>query len=146
MQEFIESLMQEHESIERELVELETIMQSRILNYPNLIHVFKKLRNIWDHHEEKEEKVFPQLRKQRLLVSIEKMIFAHQSLRPHKDAITHAINAGNDFEIRRTLNVNGKVIIEKLREHIKNEEDELFTAVLDSYSLEDLTTIWASID
>ena len=57
----LEQLKKEHEDIERELIELETIIEEEIINYPNLLHVFKNLCEIWDIHEEKEEKIFPVL-------------------------------------------------------------------------------------
>ena len=54
----IERLKKEHEEIERELLELETITEASPINYPNLIHVIKKLCNIWEMHEEVEQKIF----------------------------------------------------------------------------------------
>jgi|SRR3989344_5387889 len=47
----IEKIKQEHEDIERELLELETISQEAIINYPNLLHVFNKLHDAWNQHE-----------------------------------------------------------------------------------------------
>jgi len=55
------SLIEEHEAIEQELIELEVIMDAEPLNYPNLKHVFSKLCEIWDEHERKEEKFFSKL-------------------------------------------------------------------------------------
>ncbi len=55
----IEMLKQEHEDIERELLEIEAIAEDENINYPNLVHVTGKLCKIWDEHEEKEEKIFP---------------------------------------------------------------------------------------
>ena len=49
----IEKLELEHEQIEREILELETIIQEQEINYPNLVHVLKNLFKVWKEHEEK---------------------------------------------------------------------------------------------
>ncbi len=49
----IELLKQEHEQIERELIELETIEEEP--NIPNLTHTFKKLHKLWDEHGKKKK-------------------------------------------------------------------------------------------
>ncbi|MFH1500997.1 MAG: hemerythrin domain-containing protein [archaeon] len=143
MEDFIESLKAEHEDIERELMELEVIAQSQIVNYSNLLHVFKKIVALWDHHEKKEELIFPKLKRSNILIPVEKMLFDHRELKPYKDTIKRAIESGSEFEVKRALRVSGKVISEKLREHIQDEENALFSAVLDQYTKEELNKIWA---
>ena len=64
----IEKLKQEHEDIERELFELEQIMGDETINYSNLIHVIKKLCEIWDEHEQKEERIFPILEHEKIKI------------------------------------------------------------------------------
>lgn len=39
----INELRQEHIEIERELFELESIMEDEVINYSNLVHTFRKL-------------------------------------------------------------------------------------------------------
>ena len=54
----IRVLKLEHQELERELFELDAIMEGDVINYPNLLHVFRRLCELWDPHEEREELVF----------------------------------------------------------------------------------------
>lgn len=134
----IEKLKQEHVEIERELFELESIMQEEIINYPNLIHVFKKLCKIWNEHEEKEEKIFSILKHERIIFPVEKMLFEHKELNPYRKAIEKAIESRSEFEIKKVLNNQGKIIIEKLRKHIKDEDEILYRITPEIFTPEEL--------
>ena len=141
----IKILKKEHEDIERELLELEEITQSETINYPNLIHVFRKLHEIWNLHEQKEEKIFNALEKEKIKIPVEKMLFEHKELSKHKKEMLNAINSGSEFKIKQALYSNGKFIIKKLREHIKDEEDILFSLTLSEFKPEQLKAIYLSI-
>jgi DUF438 domain-containing protein len=125
----VDLLIKEHEDIERELLELETIMSEEIINYPNLIHTCKKLHTAWDVHERKEEDIFPILSKKGFSVPIAILHFDHKSLRNHTKKLNDAIKSGNDFEIHKALDEDLKDIISRLREHIKKEEDILYSVL-----------------
>ncbi len=127
----IKRIVEEHEDIERELKELETIMYNKKINYPNLLHVLKKLYPLWDKHEEKEEVIFSILKNKGLEVQTKKMLFEHKQLKGHKRKIEKAINSGSDKETKDILKRDGKDIIKKLREHIDNEENELYSLALE---------------
>lgn len=134
----IEKLKQEHEDIERELFELEQIMNDEIINYSNLIHVLKNLFNIWDEHEEKEEQVFPILKHERIIIPVQTMMFEHKSLRVHKNAIKNAIDSGSENEVKNALNNHGKTIIEKLRKHINDEDEILYRITFEVFTPKEL--------
>lgn len=134
----IEKLKQEHENIERELAELESIMQDEIINYPNLVHVLKNLCNIWDEHEQKEERVFPILKHERIIVPVKTMLSEHRLLRPHKEALKSAINSGSELEVKNALNMHGKIIIEKLRKHINDEDEVLYRITFEVFTPKEL--------
>ncbi len=142
----IEPLKQEHREIERELLELETIMQEEIINYPNLVHTFKKLIFIWDEHEKKEEKIFLIMEKEQIKVPVETMLSDHKTLRRHKQAITLAIISGDDSKIRKVLNENAVVIIRRLREHINDEDEVLYTIALEEFTPKELEELWVSVN
>jgi hypothetical protein len=128
----IDIIQKEHEEIERELLELESISEDEQINYPDLIHTFKKLHDIWNEHEEKEEKIFPFFRKkEHLIIPVKEMLFEHKALNSHRQALIDAISSGSEWELKKTLDFHGKVIIEKLREHIKKEDDILLTISLE---------------
>jgi len=134
----IDLLKKEHEDIERELLEFEDIINFEEINYPNLIHTFNKLSYIWNEHENKEEKVFPILEKERIKMPVYRMLFEHRDLRSHKQEIINAINSGNEGKIKQALELHGKKIIAKLREHIKFEDEILYTLALEEFNEEEL--------
>jgi hemerythrin-like domain-containing protein len=141
----IELLKQEHIELEQELKELEEIMNSEEINYPNLVHVMKKLYYFWNSHEDKEEKLFPILKKEKLEEPFKKMSFEHKQLKPHKEKIYNTINSGNNEEIKKVLEKHGKIIIEKMRKHINDEDEVLYTITLQEFTPDELISLWASV-
>ena len=77
-------------------------------------------------HEQKEEELFRLIYIDQIKLPIEQMRLDHKALKNHKDTIIKAMNSGSDFEIKKALHVNGKILIEKLRKHI-NDEDDIFS-------------------
>jgi iron-sulfur cluster repair protein YtfE (RIC family) len=137
----IEELEKEHEEIERELKELETIEKSKRINYPNLIHVFKKLIKIWNEHEEKEDRLFPVLEKEEIKIPVEKMLFDHKELGKFKERIINAINSGDENSVKESLNRDGREIIKKLRKHIDDEESVLYLVTLENFDMRELERV-----
>ena len=138
---FIKKLKSEHEEIERELLELETItnLSDEEINYPNLVHVLKKLFKIWDFHEQKEEKIFLSFKKEKIIIPVEKMTFDHRKLKKHKENIKKALDSNSEFEIKKMLKIEVKEVIKKLRVHIEDEENTLLILpVLDLFSNEQI--------
>ncbi len=142
----IEALKQEHRNIERELIELESIIEDEIINYPNLIHVFKNLCLVWDEHEQKEEKIFLIMEKEKIKIPVYTMLCEHRDLRGHKNAIKDAIESRNEFKLKKALNEHGKIIIIKLRKHINDEDEVLYTITLQEFTPEELEELWESVN
>ena len=138
---FITELKQEHAQIERELLELETIAESPEINYPNLVHTYKKLHDLWNKHETKEERIFPILKHEKIVMPVKKMLFEHRELAPHKKALIDAVNSGNNARIKETLDKSLKIIIEKLKKHINLEDEILFRITLENFTQEDIRKI-----
>lgn len=134
----IDILKQEHEEIERELLELEFISESKIINYPNLTHVFNKLVKIWEAHEQKEEEIFSIMKKERIIIPVRKMVFEHGELKKHREKISEAINTTKEDKIKTALDIHGKAIIKKLREHIESEDQVLYTIALEEFTEKEL--------
>jgi len=139
----IEKLKQEHEEIERELAELEAIMSEDSINYPNLLHVFKTLIELWDKHEQKEETIFPILKHERIVIPVKAMLFDHKTLGVHREAIKKAINSGSEIEVKNALNTHGKLIIEKLRKHINDEDEILYRITFEIFTPRELDKLEA---
>jgi len=134
----IEKLKQEHEEIERELSELELIMQDEIINYSNLLHTLKNLVEYWDKHEQREERIFPILKHEKIIIPVKTMLFDHKILRVHKDAIKNAINSKSELKVKDALNTHGKIIIEKLRKHINDEDEILYRITFEIFTPKEL--------
>jgi DUF438 domain-containing protein len=139
----IEKLQQEHRDIERELFELETIIQEQEVNYPNLIHVFKKLSELWEIHEKKEERIFPIFRKEKIIMPVKTMLLDHGRLRSHREKIILALNSGDNQKVRECLDKDLKFIIIELQKHIDLEDEILYRIVLSEFTSEELTELWA---
>jgi len=137
----IEDLIAEHQLIERELLEFETIIDDPQTNYPNLIHVLKRLIPLWNNHEIKEEQIFPLFKKERISVPVNEMLFEHRKLRRHKEAIENALNSESDFEVRHAIETHGSIIVTELREHIKKEDNIFYTLDSSEFSPEELEMI-----
>jgi len=138
-------LKKEHENIERELFELESIIESDEINYPNLVHTFRKLCSIWDVHELREEGIFQVMKKENVVVPVEKMTGGHADLREHMKGVRDAINSGSEFRVKKSFDEDLAVIIKKLREHIEMEDEILYTVALDEFSAEELREMAALI-
>ena len=119
----IEKIKRDHEDIERELIELETIMETDNINYSNLVHVLRKLHDMWDDHEEFEVVVFNDLKNRGYEIPIEKILFEHGNFAEHREKIIRAIESGSETGVKASLFDDGKFIIEKIRAH-KDFEDE----------------------
>ena len=132
----IERLEKEHEYIERELVEIETLEEE--INIPNLAHTFKKLHKLWDEHENKEEKLFSVLKKEEIVMPVKKMRLEHKKLKKYKDAIYRAINSGSEEEIRKVLNKDVPIILKELRKHIADEDEVLYRITLELLTPEEI--------
>ena len=143
----IAELKEEHREIERELIELETIMEEDVINRANLVHTFKNLIKFWNSHEEKEELLFPVLEKtkENIRIPVGKMLLEHKELRPHKEAMISAIDSGSEYEIKNALEKNARVIILKLRAHIDFEDEILYTSASVEFGPDELENLWAEM-
>ena len=137
----IKMLEEEHRNIERELLELEAIMEAEEINYSNLNHVFERLHNLWNSHEEKEAKIFQILKNEEIKMPVDKMMFEHSELSMHRKAMMAAIKSGSEINMKKALNSNGKIIIEKLRRHMEDEEGILFLITMDLFTPEELEAL-----
>ena len=130
----IMALKLEHQALERELFELDAIIESEIINYPNLLHVFRRLCELWDPHEEKEAKVFGVMKKERIKVPVYKMTCDHRDLRGHIKKMKEAINSRSDYRIRKCFKDDLIVIVGKIRRHMLIEDEVLYTLALEIFT------------
>ena len=124
----VSELVKEHEAIERELFELDTVIHSSIINYPNLSHVLKRLKTIWDSHEEKEELFFNALHEKGFTIPVKKITFEHGKLERDLDMLLRVLHSGNEDEMHTVLFKYGKDLAENIRKHMA-DEDWIFYAL-----------------
>jgi DUF438 domain-containing protein len=131
-------LKKEHEQIEMELIELEAVMEVEEINYPNLVHSFKRLCGLWNIHEKKEEKIFQVMEKENLRVPVQTMTCEHEDLKIHRQRIKDAINSGDESRVRGSFEEDLKLMIKKIRDHISKEDEIFYTTILSEFTREEL--------
>ena len=108
----IQELKQEHLEIERELFELETIIYDSEngdnINYSNFIHVCRKIYKIWEEHEKKEERFFPVLYNNGIIVPVTILHLNHIELRKYRENLNKAIKSGNNKKIQDSIKTDLK--------------------------------------
>jgi DUF438 domain-containing protein len=124
----ISELRLEHISIETDLKELEGFAYSININYPNLIHIIRRMGDFWNKHEDKEEKLFSILSNKGFPIPSKKIFFEHTKFKRHRQNIIDAINSGNEQEVKKVLQSDGLFLVREMREHMK-EEDWIFYAL-----------------
>ena len=134
----LEALKDEHRKIEMELMELEAVMEAEPINYPNLIHSFKKLESLWDVHEAEEEKIFGVMERENIRIPVEIITWEHKDLKKHKQGIKEAISSRDESKIKESFEKDLKIIILKIRDHINKEDEILYTAFLAEFTPEEL--------
>jgi len=118
----INDIIKEHNEINIELNELDTIIEEDEINYSNLVHIFNKVEKLWNIHEEKEDEFFNKLKEKGVNLDVNKLLFQHEELRGFRKVIKNAIKSGSEFEIKVAMDTDLKMLIDKLRKHMKEEE------------------------
>ncbi|MEK6895433.1 MAG: hemerythrin domain-containing protein [Nanoarchaeota archaeon] len=118
----LELIRREHEILIADLQEFDFIIHSEPINYPNLIHIFKRLDQFWKEHEDKEERVFNFLDSKGIAVPIKKILFEHGNLRSYRKKLIDSINSGSEYNIKQTLENEGVKLLNEIKGHIEREE------------------------
>jgi hemerythrin-like domain-containing protein len=134
----INELKKEHKQIERELFELDCIMKDEIINYSNLVHTFRKLCIIWDHHESEEMKIFSVMEKEQIKIPVHVMTCEHRDIAGHIRGIKSAINSGKDSDVKKSFDKDLRVVVDKIRDHMNKEDEVLYTIALSEFTEEEL--------
>ena len=132
----IKVLREEHEAIEMELGELDFIMDAGddMINYPNLVHTFWKVCELWERHEKMEAEIFEVMKKEGFEIPIDTILLEHKDLRGHVKKIGDAINSGSDARVRVALVEDVRMFVDVLRKHTEDEEDVLTGVIVSEFS------------
>lgn len=117
----IESLESEQEIIEREILELETIIEDDVINYPNLLHTLKKIYKFWNNHEKKEEEILDILEVEGYSISIERTDFTKGELKENLKQVLISLNLNSEYLLKQSLQKQGLAIISKIKNHLEEE-------------------------
>lgn len=124
----VQAIMKEHREIKEIFDKLEKIipLESQI-NVVEVKAILSKFEKIWNVHESDEEKVFSQMKKEgKIDFKNEKAIVdEHKQLRGHWKVLTNAISSANPMNVWVSLDTDGRMIMEKFREHMAYEESFL---------------------
>jgi len=142
----ISELRKEHIVIERELFELESIMEDELINYSNLVHTFRKLCELWDPHEHEEERIFKVMEREQIKMPVYTMTSEHEDIRDHIVALKDAINSGSDYKIKECLARDLRVVVDKIREHMTQEDEVLYTLALNEFTEDELIEMARAIE
>lgn len=121
-------IKEEHEGFEREIIELEAIMEEPVINYPNLVHVLKKITDALRTHLDKEERVFAVLETKGMNTPLQSLRADRVLFARSVNAVFRAISSGSDFKVREALNHHGIDFISRLRGHM-GEQEWIFCAL-----------------
>lgn len=124
MESIIVGLKREHEGIKDILDEIERFINKAEEISPSKVEkTFEGLNSLWSKHEFKENRLFERfILRNNPVDGGEMFIDQHKELRDHWKIIREAIYSEDKGKIREALNKDGKILIDKFRKHIEEEE------------------------
>lgn len=104
----------------------EFTLEKENFNLEKLSRILKNIDTLWNTHEKEEEEFFKGINKWGVKFSNEKMLIEdHKQLRGHWKVIQDSLKNEDKQNIFITLDTDGKMLIEKFRDHINQEEKAL---------------------
>lgn len=119
----IKDLKKDHILINRHIKDIERLRKNNKINLNNLKTKFRDLCYLWNTHEEKEETLSNIKNKKTL--ELEKFPLEHRELKGHKKVIDNALKSRDQIKIKVALDTDGRMFIDKLKDHMGKEEYSL---------------------
>lgn len=127
----INILKGEHDELRNILCNLEIAMGNDKEGFYKVYGLFEKFGKIWDEHEKREEEFFDLCEDMGKQFPNEIMFIGeHRQLKGHWNVIKEALNSKDESEVRVSLDTDGRMLINKIREHV-NQEDKMFDKFFD---------------
>ena len=100
-----------------------------------IVNKFSRLGNLWNKHEQKEEKFFENLgvSKKNEQPFYKMYIDEHRELKGHWLVLEECLNSGDELKMRIAIETDGMMLIDKLKKHM-DEEDKFFEKVEKKYA------------
>jgi hypothetical protein len=119
-------LFEEHEVLTGELDKLEILISEDTINYTHLNNFFNKFISFWEKHEKREDEFFSKLRDISYGIPLNQILSEHEVLKKHLKTFQKSLKTGSERAKRKTLQKDGKILIDYLRRHM-DEEDEVLS-------------------
>jgi HD superfamily phosphohydrolase len=124
MVEVLEIIKKEHELLGKILNDIESFLDKENIDVSvvaGLLHDFGKM---WNSHELREERIFAEKTKKDGSFPEETMLIEqHRELRGHWLVLQNALGSDDKEKIRVALDTDGRMLIDKFRNHISFEEE-----------------------
>ncbi|MGC9309655.1 MAG: hemerythrin domain-containing protein, partial [Candidatus Nanoarchaeia archaeon] len=91
--------------------------------------VLNNICTIWEKHELREEKAFPELEKQGYVIPVDIIFCEHEDINSKISVIKNAINSGNHSNVLTSLEKQAKELLDILEEHVELEDEVLYRIV-----------------
>ncbi len=117
----IKTIRLEHLEIKRLLNDLRRFIDSNF-DYNKFTETFKEFVRFWNVHEKKEEALFSKFENTEF---VRRMNFEHKAIKGYRKVIAMALETHYEPYIKVTLEIDGKMMINRLNEHILREEEFL---------------------
>jgi len=120
----ISYIKKDHIKIRGLLEKINSLLNENKINHLNVIKELESLRNIWDKHEHGEEEVLYFFKQyvQKPFPSSAMFIEQHQQFKGHWKVLQDAIKSGDLSKLEVALDTDGKMFVQKLKEHIAAED------------------------
>lgn len=125
----IKLLKKEHAQIRGILSEMESLIGTDNQFY--VASLLDKLKQVWDRHEFREERIFQVSKSKGMPFPEETMLLEqHRELKGHWKVLREMFSRGNKQKIGVALDTDGRMMIEKFRRHM-GAEDDFFDVLLE---------------
>lgn len=126
MIESISLIKKEHDELRSILTQIEKIIGSENEEETmKVAHLLTAFKDLWDKHEIREEDFFDELAdlgKHNPENADERFVSEHRQLRGHWKILFDAVNSYDPAELKVSLDTDGRMLIEKFRNHMASEE------------------------
>lgn len=121
----IDKLKEEHVEISAVLDEIERNINEENSSASFYTPLLEKLKEVWDKHERKEEKMFFMGKENPKVFPTETMLLdQHKQLRGHWKVLKDTLaNKDDILNIIVALDTDGRMLIQKFRKHFQMEEE-----------------------
>jgi hypothetical protein len=120
----VDMFKEEHEKIKLVILQIETILNHNPLNINDLKAKFNFLIELWDQHEEKEERFYKSMKREYSEIFPRgSFVDEHKELRGHLIVLNKAMKSKSEETLKVSFDTDGKMLFQKFRQHMQAEND-----------------------